>query len=224
MVEPRIIREELVARRENLLIGAGCTSSEVFEVAMNKSQEALDKTIDFYDYIEIMPLDYYGPQIYMGQIENKERLEAILNRIIETATRLNKPIIAVGNAHYNHPKEKVIRDVYIHSQGIGGSRHPLFMFNEQKRMNFVAPDMHFKSTDEMLAAFAWLGDQKAYDFVIKNPVKLLESIDDVAPKKGESFTPKLDNSDKLLEDIVYENAHRIYGEQLPRSRKFTYRT
>ncbi|CAM3534876.1 PolC-type DNA polymerase III [Erysipelothrix anatis] len=215
MAEPRIIREELTARRENLLIGAGCTSSEVFEVAMNKSQEALDKTIDFYDYIEIMPLDYYGPQIYMGQIENKERLEAILNRIIETATRLNKPIIAVGNAHYNHPKEKVIRDVYIHSQGIGGSRHPLFMFNEQKRMNFVAPDMHFKSTDEMLAAFAWLGDQKAYDFVIKNPVKLLESIDDVAPKKGELFTPKLDNSDKLLEDIVYENAHRIYGDQLP---------
>ncbi|MDE8261515.1 PolC-type DNA polymerase III [Erysipelothrix rhusiopathiae] len=215
MAEPRILRRELERFRENLLIGAGCTNSELFEIAMNKSQEALERCVAFYDYVEIMPLDLYAPLLESQAIESESRLLDIINRIIATATKLNKPILAVGNVHYNHPSEKVIRDVYIHSQGIGGSRHPLYIFNEQRRMAFEAPNQHFRSTNEMLDAFAFLGADKAYEYVVKNPVKLLNEIEDISPKKKELFTPHLENSDELLKDIVYHNAHKLYGNPLP---------
>ncbi|QIK70085.1 PolC-type DNA polymerase III [Erysipelothrix sp. HDW6C] len=213
--EPRIVRSELAKGRENLLIGAGCTNSELFEIAMNKSQLALENAMVFYDYVEIMPLDYYHPLVYRKVIASDERVREILERIIKTAQNLNKPVLAVGNAHYNHPREKVIRDVYIHSQGIGGSRHPLFMYNEQDRLNFVAPNAHFRSTEEMLHEFAWLGDREAYKYVVENPVAMLEQIEDISPKQNDLFTPKLENSDELLREIVNKNAVARYGEPLP---------
>ncbi|WP_240920452.1 PolC-type DNA polymerase III [Erysipelothrix sp. HDW6A] len=215
MAEPRIIREELVKRRDNLLIGAGCTSSELFEIAMNKNQEALEKAMSFYDYVEIMPLDYYHVLVYGNTIESDERVKEIVRRIISVAKKLNIPVLAVGNVHYNHPREKVIRDVYIQSQGIGGVRHPLYFFNEEKRLNFVAPNAHFRSTEEMLVEFSWLGEREAYEYVVENTVAMLDQIEDMSPKQSDLFTPKLENSDTLLEEIVYHNAHKIYGEELP---------
>lgn len=215
MAEPRILRRHLMEHRENLLIGAGCTNSELFEIAMNKNQAALDQCVSFYDYVEIMPLGNYAPLIENNAIQNEKRLEEILNRIISTAERLNKPILAVGDAHYNHPREKVVRDVYIHSQGIGGSRHPLYIFNEERRMKFVAPDQHFRSTEEMLNEFMWLGEEKAQEFVIDNPLALLDKIEDFSPKQSDLFTPKIENSDENLREIVYENAHALYGNPLP---------
>ena len=213
--QPRIIKEELMSRRENLLLGAGCSSSDVFEMAANKSREALDSAISFYDYIEIMPLNYYSPQIESGMIKSEDQLIEVIHRIIDSATRQNKIIIASGNVHYNHPNQKVVRDVYISAQGLGGARHPLYIFNNERRARFVAPDQHFRNTDDMLKAFEFLGNSNAYDYVIKNPKRLLEMIEEVAPVPSKLYTPKLENSDELLKDIVYENAFATYGNPLP---------
>ncbi|HZJ87233.1 MAG TPA: PolC-type DNA polymerase III, partial [Erysipelothrix sp.] len=215
VAEPRIIKEELEKRRENLLIGAGCTESDIFETAMNKSEAALDEVISFYDYVEIMPLTIYQPLVNRGVLQNEEDIIKVIKRIIHSAHKQNKVIIASGNVHYNHPNEKVIRDIYIHSQGIGGVRHPLYLYDETKRLNTSAPDQHFRTTDEMLKEFPYLSKEEAIQYVITNTQGLLDQLDDVVPVKSKLYTPYLENSDTLLEEIVYKNAHRIYGNPLP---------
>lgn len=216
VAEPRIIKEEIEKRRENLVIGAGCLQSDIFETAMNKSEAALDKVISFYDYVEIMPLSIYKPLLDRETLTSKDQIIRVIQRIIESAKKQNKMIIATGNVHYNHPNEKIIRDVYIHSQGIGGSRHPLYLYDETKRLNTEAPDQHFRTTDEMLKEFPYLSKEDAYQYVVENTRSLLDSIDEVEPVKTKLFTPKLENSDGLLKEIVYNNAHKLYGTPLPK--------
>ena len=216
VAEPRIIKEEIDKRRENLLIGAGCINSNLFEVAMNKSDADLDKTIAYYDFVEIMPLSVYQPLLDRNTLQNNEEIIKIVKRIIQSAEKQNIMVIATGDVHYNHPKEKVIRDIYIHSQGIGGIRHPLYLFDETKRLNTQAPDQHFRSTDEMLNEFPYLDNDKVYEYVIKNTNDLLDSIEDVEPIKSKLYTPFLEDSDTLLKDLVYTNAYNLYGNPLPK--------
>ncbi len=213
--EPRIIKEEIEKRRENLLIGAGCTQSDIFEIAMNKSEAMLDEAIAFYDYVEIMPMSVYEPLLNRNVLQSKEDIIRVVKRIIASARKQNKIIIASGNAHYNHPNEKVIRDIYIHSQGIGGTRHPLYLYDANKRENTRTPDQHFRTTDEMLHEFMYLSEEERKEFVIDNTRHLLDTIEDVIPVKEKLYTPTLENSDKLLKDIVYDNAAKLYGNPLP---------
>ncbi|NLW15092.1 MAG: PolC-type DNA polymerase III [Erysipelothrix sp.] len=215
VAEPRIIKDEIMKRRENLLIGAGCTNSDIFEIAMNKGEAALDAAISFYDFIEIMPLSVYKPLLDRQVLTSEEDVIRIIKRIIEAAKRQNKLILATGNVHYNHPKEKIIRDVYVHSLGIGGTRHPLYLYDESKRLNTEKPDQHFRTTDEMLLEYPYLSEEETYQYVVKNPTDLLDSMEEVIPVKQELFTPKLENSDKLLKDLVYQTATDIYGMPLP---------
>lgn len=213
--EARIVRKEIESRRENFLVGAGCTNSEIFELAANKGQAALEKAMTFYDYVEVMPLEIYEPLIERHAVADESRLKSILQRIIDTADKLGVMVIATSNVHYNHPNQKLVRDVYIHSQGIGGSRHPLFIFNEERRLQFEAPNQHYRTTNEMLEDMAYLGSSKAREYVLENPLKLFEQIGHVAPIPKDLFAPSLENSDSLLKEIVYKNAHQLYGENLP---------
>lgn len=213
--EPRIPKEEIIKVREHLLIGSSCLNGEVFETAANQTQDELERIMAFYDYIEIQPLNNYYPLLNSGSVENFERIKAIIQVIIETARKLNKPIVATGDAHYLDPHEKVFRDVYINAQGIGGVRHPLYIFNQQRRMQATIPDQHFRSTAEMLNDFAYLGESDAYEFVVENPNKLLDGIADLSPIKDRLYTPSIEGSDEKLKEICYQTAHELYGNPLP---------
>ncbi len=214
--QPRIIKDELIKRRSNLLIGAGCTQSDIFEIASNKSDEQLDEAISFYDYVEILPLDLYAPVIERGAIKDQEQLKKVLNRIIFSAQKQDIVVIASGDAHYNMPSQKLVRDVYISAQGLGGARHPLYIYDNERRARFEAPDQHFRTTTEMMGAYDHYGHAMAYDLVIKNPKMLLEKIDaGIMPVKDKLYTPSLENSDTLLKEIVYTNANKRYGIPLP---------
>lgn len=216
VAQPRITKEAIEPFRNDLLIGTGCLNSDVFEIAANKAQSALEEAISYYDYIEVMPLNYYEPAITRGMITDKQHLQRIIENIIHTAKGMGKMVIAVGNVHYNHPRQKVMRDVYISAQGLGGARHPLFMYDADKRASFVAPDQHYRNTNEMLEAFDYLDSQLAHELVLTNPKLLLKQIDpNVEPVPSKLYTPSLENSDEMLTDIVYETAHEIYGNPLP---------
>ncbi|AMC93320.1 DNA polymerase III [Erysipelothrix larvae] len=215
VAEPRIIKEEIESHRDQLLIGAGCSNSDVFETAMNKSDAHLQKAIEFYDYIEIMPLDTYRHLVERDVIESEARLVQVIQRIIAMAKRCNKLIIASGDAHYNHPKQQIVRDIYIHSQGIGGSRHPLYIYDETRRMNFKSPKQHFRPTQEMMQEFPYLSKEDVELYVITNTNLLFDQLEEIEPIPSKLFTPKLENSDELLKEIVYNTAHQTYGETLP---------
>ena len=212
VAEPRILREEIAKRKENVLIGSSCYNSDLFEIAMNKSQEELEECMAFYDYIEIQPLDNYKRLVNPQTSFTQDRLKEVLRNIISTADRLGKMVVATGDSHYIDPEDKILRDVYISAQRIGGARHPLYDRSHTK----TAPDQHLRTTNEMLEEFAWLGEELAYELVVTNSNKIADSIEKMFPLVEDLYTPNIEGCDKLLTEEIYKNAYERYGNPLPK--------
>ena len=123
----RIPRERLEYYREGLLFGSGCYNSEIFDLAMTRSLDELKQAMQFYDYIEILPLDICDYFVERGRVDNREDLIRILRRIVDTAKELGKTIVATGDVHYVDQKDKIFRDVFTCNPkiGSGGTLHPL---------------------------------------------------------------------------------------------------
>lgn len=207
-----MLKNVLDENRTNLLIGSSCVNGEIFEIAKNKSQKELEVAMLFYDYIEVQPLDVYNHLLEMKEL-TEASLIRIIKTIIATAIKLNKIVIASGDVHYLDPEDKIYREVYINTKGIGGVRHPLF---DRKGRVKQYPSQHFRTTKEMLAAFEFLDDEKLIKaIVIDNSQEIAAQIDFLKPIKDQLYTPKIEDVDKKLRDLSYKNAQRIYGENLP---------
>lgn len=215
MAEPRILRQTLNEYRQDLLIGTACYNGEIFETAANRSQMELEKKLAFYDYVEIQPLENYRPLIESHSVASMDRLQKILLNIVATAKKLDKIVVATGDVHYVSPTQKILRDIYINTQGIGGVRHPLFIYNAERRRSTVHPDQHFRNTKEMLKAFEWMGVTTAKELVVKNTNLILDMCEVVKPVHDKLFTPIIEGSDDKLKEICYKTAKEIYGGILP---------
>lgn len=213
--EPRICREDIVNNRKDLLVGSSCFNGEIFELAANRSRVELIEALKFYDYIEIQPLENYRPLIENNSIVSESRLKQIILKIIDAAMESNKLIVATGDAHYLNPIDKRFRDVYIQAKGVGAGRHPLYIYNEQRRQMTIAPDQHLRTTQEMLDSFSFLDKDLAYRIVVTNPKLIANQIEPVKAIKSELYTPSIEGADENLRKIVYANAHTKYGNPLP---------
>ena len=238
VAEPRIFKETLNEYRKNLYIGSACLNGEVFEIASTRSKEELAEVISFYDYIEIQPIDNYRFLYEDRKLFSKERLKDYLRDIIVEAKRQGKIVVATSDAHYIRKDEKILRDVYINAQAIGGAHHPLFIFDKEKRANQITPDQRLFNTREMLDRYAWLEDEKLIrEMVVDNPNKILDSIDEVTPFSDELKPPRvLDaiakakecniyeepfvdsneviNADEYLTRLVWYRAEELYGKDM----------
>ena len=209
--EPRILRSEIAKRRGNLLIGSCCYNSELFEIAVNRNQSELIECMKFYDYIEIQPLDSYCKLLEVGSSFDEDRLRSIITNIITTAKELGKTVVATSDAHYLDEDDKMIRDIYISAQRIGGVRHPLF--DRQQRL--VSPNQHFRTTKDMLNEYEYLGPELAHELVVTNSNLISDQIEKIFPIQEELFTPSIEGCEDLLAAEIYKNAHQIYGDPLP---------
>ncbi|MFC5702094.1 PolC-type DNA polymerase III [Cohnella faecalis] len=206
-----IPRSKLIELREGLLVLSGCEKGELFETVLNKSVEEAEEVAKFYDVLEVQPLDFYIHLLDKGLVGSRAELEEALRRIVRIGEKLGKPVIATGNVHYLVPREKLFRDITIH--GITGFS-PL---KDQRK-----PDAHFRTTNEMLEAFAFLGAEKAMEIVVTNTNELADRFEpfDMFPKKGGPtdnglFSPIIDGADEEIRNTCYETAKKMYGEQLP---------
>lgn len=217
VAEPRIIRREIAARKAkgHILVGAGNLYSELFELAANRSQQALEQAMSFYDYVEVQPVTNYRPAGEEGSSFDDERIKTIITSLIDTAKKLNLPVIADNDAYYIDPSQKIGRDIYIMAKRIGGARHPLYPLNKQKRLKFVSPDQHLMTTDEMIKEFDFLGFDTARNIVIDNPAKIVSQIEKIYPIVQELLTPDIPGSAEKLTEVIYQTAHDTYGDPLP---------
>lgn len=217
VAEPRIIRDEIKNKsiNNNVLIGTSCVNGEIFDIAHTGSKERLLEALEFYDYVEIQPLQCYKHLVDRNSVNTMDDIKRIISDIIEAAEELDKIIVATGDVHYVDPKTKLIRDIYINTPAIGGIRHPLYIRNDYKRKNTENGDQHFLTTGEMLSAFEYLGKDKAYEYVVKNTNKIKEMIEQVYPIKDRLYPPDIVGSDEKLRALCYENANKIYGDNLP---------
>ncbi|EMT46863.1 PolC-type DNA polymerase III [Anoxybacillus flavithermus] len=201
---PRIPRSVLQQHREGILVGSGCDKGELFEAMMQKGMEEAEKIAPFYDFLEVHPPEVYAPLIEMEYVRDEAAVKEIITNIVELGERLGIPVVATGNVHYVNKEDKIYRKILIHSQSGGNplNRHEL-------------PNVHFRTTNEMLEAFSFLGEQKAKEIVVTNTNKIAHLIGEVKPIKDELYTPKIEGADEEIRRMSYERAKSIYGDPLP---------
>ena len=211
----RIPRERLEYYHEGLLFGSGCYNSEIFDLAMTRSIDELKQAMNFYDYIEILPLDICDYFVERGRIDTEDDLKRILRRIVDTAKELGKIIVATGDVHYLDQKDKIFRDVFTCNPkiGLGGALHPL---TDRHNPQAWTPDEYLRTTEEMMDSLSYLTDDEKYEYVVENTNKIADMIDgDFHVVHDKLFTPHIDNADENLRALCFENAHKQYGEILP---------
>ena len=213
--EPRIPRRELNRLRSHLIIGSACFNGDVFRTARYYNEDVLKKAMEFYDYIEIQPLENYSWLINMGELEQEEVIQYVKD-IVKAADEINKPVCATGDAHYTKKNDKKYRDVYISAKGLGGVLHPLNPYARSRVPRFENPDQHFRSTIEMLEAMSFLGEEKAYEITVTNTNKIADMVEKLVPLPNDKlYTPSIENCEQMLTDMVFENAKKLYGDPLP---------
>ncbi|MCH6267086.1 PolC-type DNA polymerase III [Neobacillus citreus] len=201
---PRIPRSVLQKYREGILVGSACDKGEVFEGMMQKSPDEVEAVVGFYDYIEVMPKPVYAPLLEMELVRDERALEEIIGNIVALGDKLGIPVVATGNVHYLNENDKIYRKILISSQGGANplNRHEL-------------PDVHFRTTNEMLDAFSFLGKEKAKEIVVTNTNKIADMIDVIKPIKDDLYTPRIEGADEEMREMSYAMARKIYGDELP---------
>ena len=193
--------------REGLIIGSACEAGELFRaVIAGREDRELDRIASWYDYLEIQPL---SNNAYMLRPDKEgksiardwEDLRAFNRRVVALGERLGKPVCATGDVHFMEPEEEIYRHVLLAAKEFEDADQP--------------NPLYFRTTDEMMREFAYLGPQKAHEVVVDNPSLIASWCDNVRPLPDGLFAPKLENSDGELKDLVWGKAHRLYGDEPP---------
>ncbi len=198
----RIPREDLKKLREGLIIGSACEAGELFKaITEGRSFDELKQIASFYDFLEIQPLSNNAFMLAKGLVTDVEQLREFNRTVVRLGEALNKPVVATGDVHFLNPEDEVFRHILLATKG----------FDDADKPN----PLYFRTTDEMLREFAYLGEEKAYEVVVTNPSLIADMCDTVRPVPHNLFAPKIENSVEDLKALVYGKMHRLYGENPP---------
>ena len=211
---PRIPRTVLDAHREGLILGSACTEGEVFDAVVSQGVDAAVEVAKYYDFIEVMPPAIYAPLIAKEQVKDMEELQTIIKSLIEVGDRLGKPVLATGNVHYLEPEDEIYREIIVRSLGQGAMINRTIGHGEAAQPAPL-PKAHFRTTNEMLDEFAFLGEDLARKIVIENTNALAEIFEPVEVVKGDLYTPFIDKAEETVAELTYKKAFEIYGNPLP---------
>ncbi len=201
---PRIPKSLLQENREGLILGSACEAGELFQaIVRNQPEEEIKRIADFYDYLEIQPLGNNAFMIESDhyEVNSEEDLMDLNRRVIECGERYHKPVVATCDAHFLDPDDEVYRRVIMAGKG----------FKDADSQ----PPLYYRTTEEMLEEFIYLGSAKAKEVVITNPNKIANMIEKISPVRPDKCPPVIPDSDKTLRRICYDKAHSMYGEELP---------
>src|SRR5699024_2813279 len=78
------------------------------------------------------------------------------------------------------------------------------------------PEVHFRTTDEMMKSFAFLGKEIAEEIVVENSQFIANEVEDeITPVKDALYAPKLEGAEEEVRKMSYDKAHSLYGNPLP---------
>lgn len=199
---PRMPKSRLTELREGLIIGSACEAGELFQaIIAHKSHAELKRIASFYDFLEIQPLSNNRFMLAEGIAESEEQLREFNRTVVRLGEELGKPVCATGDVHFLNPEDEIYRRILLATKG----------FEDCDREN----PLYFRTTDEMLEEFSYLGAEKAFEVVVTNPNRIADMCDTIRPVPHNLFAPKIENSVEDLKSLVYGKMHRLYGENPP---------
>ena len=201
---PRIPKSALMELREGLIIGSACEAGELFQAILDrKSDDEIKRIAEFYDYLEIQPIANNRFMLARGMAKDDEELREYNRTVVRIAEEMGKPVIATGDVHFLNPEDEIFRHILLATKG----------FDDCDRDN----PLYFRTTDDMLQEFSYLGEEKAYEAVVTNPNLIADMCETLRPVPYNLFAPKIENSVEDLKALVYGKFHRLYGENPPES-------
>ncbi len=216
--EARILKSVIDKNREGLLIGSGCSNGEIFRLAFEKCLDELKEKMEYYDYIEVQPLDCYSDVVEAsGNPLTLENIKTTIKLIVETATEIGKIVVATGDVHQLNPEDAKYRKIFTRVSRPGGGMHDLYRIENM-------PNMYYRSTQEMLDAFSFLPSSIAYDIVVTNTNKIADMCEEYELFPSQLFSPRDDfmakygvpSMKEALRQKATDKAHLTYGDELPK--------
>ncbi|MBT3318225.1 MAG: PolC-type DNA polymerase III [Clostridia bacterium] len=199
---PRIPKTLLEEHREGLIVGTACEAGELITAILgNKSDQEIERIAQFYDYLEIQPDCNNAFMVRDGKLRNMEAVRDITRKIVALGERIDKSVVATCDAHFIEPNDEYFRRILMHGQGYRDADEQAALF--------------FRTTDEMLEQFAYLGEEKAYEVVVENTRAIAEQIGRIQLLPDEPAMPEIDGAAEKLEKMAFDNAKAMYGDELP---------
>ncbi len=182
---PCLTKEKIREYRRGLVLGSGCAQGELFRAIMDHKPWETLREIAAF-------YDYLEIFPVAGG-ENEMRI----NKIVRLGREMHIPVCAVGDARFCDPEDEIYRRILLHPAK-----------ND-------APDAFFRTTEEMLAAFSFLGEKEAYETVVTNPGLIADKIEEIEPIRWGLHPPAIESADRELELFVRRRAGELYGDPLP---------
>ncbi|MGE5422814.1 MAG: PolC-type DNA polymerase III [Ignavibacteriales bacterium] len=199
---PRILRSALAANREGLIVGSACERGEVIRAYLeNLSAEEQLRIAEFYDYLEIQPTGNNMFLVREGVMKTEEGLQEMNRAVVSLGKEIGKPVVATGDVHFLDPHHEVFRRILLSGKDFkdAESQTPLY----------------YRTTEEMLAEFQYLGEDTAYEVVVTNTNLIADRCEKLRPVPDGHFSPKIEGATERLTSLSWERAREIYKEPLP---------
>lgn len=193
--------------REGLILGSSCEAGELYQaVARGKSWEELKRIASWYDFLEIQPVSNNAFMLRSDkngrtQATSLEQIREWNRTIVQLGKDMGKPVCATGDVHFMDPEDEIYRRILLDTKGFDDADAP--------------NPLYFRTTQEMLEEFSYLGKDTAYQVVVENTNIVAQWCEEVKPLPDGLFTPKLENSAEELQELVWGKTRELYGEHAP---------
>ena len=201
---PCIPRAVLQQYRDGIIVGSACEAGELIRgIVAGRPDEELEELAKFYDFLEIQPI-HNNDFLKFDQrfpMQTDEDLRDINRKVDALARKLDKMLIATCDVHFLNPEDAVYRAMIQKANG----------YNDADRQ----PPLYLRTTNEMLAEFDYLGEERAYECVVTNPRKIADMVEHFLPIPDELYAPTVPGADREIQEMSYARARKLYGENLP---------
>ncbi len=200
--KPRIPRKVLLEHREGLLLGTACEAGELYQALLRgEDSDTLQTIASMYDFLEIQPIGNNHFLLREGKVNSEVQLQEMNRQICELGEKIEKPVIATCDVHFINPEDEIYRRILLSGQGYQDAE--------------LQPPLYFRTTDEMLTEFQYLGTNKAFEVVVSNTHKINDIIGSFKPIPDELYSPQIPGAEEMIKNMAYERATQLYGNSLP---------
>lgn len=136
-----------------------------------------------------------------GTVKDVETLKEYNRKIIEIGEKLDKLVVATCDVHFLNPEDEIYRRILQAGQGYDDA-------------DYQAP-LYFRTTEEMLEEFKYLGEEKAREVVITNTNKIADMCEKINPIADYKAAPHIEGCEETIRKITMKKATELYGDPLP---------